>query len=485
MGEANRAPAAQKIVIGPQPGPQSLFLATPADIAIYGGAAGGGKTWSLLLEPLRHIDNSQFGAVIFRRTTPEISNEGAIWDESGNLYPALSATSNISSHSWSFPAGSTISFSHLEHEKSKFGWQGSQIPLLGFDELTHFTNSQFWYMLSRNRSMCGVRPYVRATCNPDPDSWVADLISWWINQDTGFPMAERSGVLRYFIRAGDDLVWADSPDELAGYVDPINKEPIKPKSLTFIPSKLADNQALMRRDPDYLATLLALPTVERERLLAGNWKVRYGNAFFDEERLLIDGRPVPYPDLCDGVFAIVDTATKTGKDRDGTAVTYFSLNKRSETPLIILDWDIVQIEGAMLETWLPTVFQNLQALAAKAKARMGAIGTWIEDKSSGMVLLQHARNRSWPAQPIESRLTSLGKDERAISVSGYVYRGRVKISQHAYDKVVTYKESTRNHLLGQINGFRIADKDAAKREDDLLDTFCYGVAIGLGDEEGF
>ena len=80
-------------------------------------------------------------------------------------------------------------------------------------------------------------------------------------------------------------------------------------------------------------------------------------------------------------------------------------------------------------------------------------------------------------------LTSVGKDERAISVSGYVYRNRVKIARLAYDKVTTYKGTSRNHLLGQVVGFRVGDKDAS-REDDLLDGFTYGVAIALGNEEG-
>ena len=156
-------------------------------------------------------------------------------------------------------------------------WQGSQIPLIAFDELTHFTQKQFWYMVSRNRSMCGVRPYIRATCNPDADSWVAELIAWWINQDTGYPIPERSGVLRWFIRIGDSIVWADRPEDLAEYRAPNEHGelvPIPPKSLTFIPAKLSDNVALMRADPGYLANLMALPLVERERLLGGNWKIR-------------------------------------------------------------------------------------------------------------------------------------------------------------------------------------------------------------------
>lgn len=263
--------------IQPQPGPQTDFLSSSADIAIYGGSAGGGKSWALLLEDLRHIGNPGFGSVTFRRSTVQIRNEGGLWDESAKLYPLAGGDPREHVLTWKWPSGATSSFAHLEHDKTRFNWQGSQIPLIKFDELTHFTATQFWYMVSRNRSMCGVRPYIRATCNPDADSWVAELIAWWIDQDTGLPIPERSGKLRWFVRVGEVLKWADSPDELACYTmvnDAGEQVPIPPKSLTFIPAKLTDNKALMAADPGYMASLLALPLVERERLLGGNWKIR-------------------------------------------------------------------------------------------------------------------------------------------------------------------------------------------------------------------
>jgi predicted phage terminase large subunit-like protein len=168
---------------------------------------------------------------------------------------------------------------HLEHEDSVLDWQGSQIPLIAFDELTHFSQTQFFYMLSRNRSMCGVKPYVRASTNPDADSWVAEFISWWIDQATGLPITERSGVLRWFIRLGDVLIWADTRQELLdryGLPDEANdhEDQVRPKSVTFIPAKLSDNKALLAADPDYKANLMALSRVERERLLYGNWKIK-------------------------------------------------------------------------------------------------------------------------------------------------------------------------------------------------------------------
>jgi phage terminase large subunit-like protein len=209
-----------------------------------------------------------------------------------------------------------------------------------------------------------------------------------------------------------------------------------------------------------------------------------GVSFFARENLLEQGQPVPYPVRCDCVFAVIDTASKTGTDNDATAVTFFAQDHTGRFPLMILDWDIVQIEGALLEKWLPTVFERLEELSRLCRARRGSVGAWIEDKNSGTILLQQALRRQMPARAIESQLTAVGKDERAISVSGYVYRGNVKYTDHAFNKTTVYKQKSRNHLVDQIESFRIGDNEKI-REDDLLDTFCYGIALALGDEKGF
>jgi len=210
-----------------------------------------------------------------------------------------------------------------------------------------------------------------------------------------------------------------------------------------------------------------------------------GVGFFAREKLLVNNQPVPYPLRCECVFAIIDTASKTGTEHDATAVTFFACERYGgRFPLMILDWDIAQIEGALLETWLPMVFERLEELSRLCRARFGSIGTFIEDKNSGTILLQQALRRGMQAQAIDSKLTAMGKDERALSVSGYVYRGEVKYTDHAFNKVSTYKRRSRNHLVDQIESFRMGDKDS-KREDDLLDTFCYGISLSLGDDKGF
>ena len=210
-----------------------------------------------------------------------------------------------------------------------------------------------------------------------------------------------------------------------------------------------------------------------------------GVAFFSREKLLVDGLPVSFPRHCDSVFAVIDTASKTGTEHDATAVIYFAYDRQSRlAPLLILDWDVVQIEGALLESWLPNVFMRLGTLAGTCRARAGSSGAFIEDKNSGTILLQQARRRGFAANEIESKLTAMGKDERAISVSGYVHRGQVKYTDEAFNKTVTYKRRSLNHLLDQVESFRIGNKDS-DREDDLLDTFCYGIALALGDGDGF
>ena len=211
-----------------------------------------------------------------------------------------------------------------------------------------------------------------------------------------------------------------------------------------------------------------------------------GVAFFGLDKWLDpQGRAVPFPPHCDRVFAVIDSAVKTGSDNDGTAVTYFARNQYSGIPLIILDWEIVQVEGAVLDIWLEGVFRRLEELSRMCGAREGVRGVWIEDKSSGMVLLQQARKRQMPVFPIGGAWMQLGKDERAMSVSSYHYQGLCKISEHAHNKTTIYKSTNRNHLSAQVTGFRIGDKDAAKRADDLLDTYVHGLALTLGDNKQF
>lgn len=281
MGSNSGTTGKRVRVLKPQEGPQEAFLATSADICIYGGAAGGGKTYGLLLSALRYKNVKGFGCTIFRKNYTQIFSQGGLWDEANKTYSGIKgAQRKISDGSWSFNDrdGNTlgkVSFRHIERDDELEDWQGSQICEIGFDELTHFTENMFFYMLSRNRSLCGVKPFVRATCNPDADSWVAKFISWWIDQDTGYPIQERSGAIRWMIRREETIHWADSREELIERFSlKTEEELMEPKSVTFIMSSVYDNKELLKKDPGYLANLKALPLIQRERLLKGNWKIK-------------------------------------------------------------------------------------------------------------------------------------------------------------------------------------------------------------------
>ena len=272
--------------VKPQPGAQEMFLNTSADIALFGGAAGGGKSMAGLLDCAQAelIENPQYRAVAFRKSYPQISSPGGLWSASEKVYPAMGATPKESALQWVFPSGAKIEFRHLQHEKNKYDWQGAELIKIFFDELTHFSEGQFWYLLGRNRTTTGIKTTIRATCNPDADSWVAKFIDWWIGDD-GLPIKERAGVIRWFIRDRGEVIWGDSPEKLG------DRYPGQlPKSFTFIPATIYDNPELLKKDPGYLGNLQAQHPVERARLLEGNWRVKFesGTVFNREWFRVVD-----------------------------------------------------------------------------------------------------------------------------------------------------------------------------------------------------
>jgi len=309
--------APEPVAIRPQDGPQETFLSCPADVAVMGGSVYGGKTWALAVEPLRHVGVGDFTFVVFRRTTPEIRNPGGLWDETQKWYPLCGADPREGTLDWRFPSGAAGKLAGLQYEKDVTDWKGAQICLLEFDQLEEFTETQFFYLLSRNRSMCGVRPYTRASCNPDADSWLAGFIAWWWDQETGYAIPERSGAIRWFLRVDEAIEWsavrcepheydrfaereAEARAELLArfgthYAGP---DGAFAKSFAFVLARLQDNIIGRALDPGYEANVRLLPPVEQERLLGGdkggNWKIRpaaglvFNRAWFE----IVDAVPV-------------------------------------------------------------------------------------------------------------------------------------------------------------------------------------------------
>lgn len=262
----------------PQPGPQTAYCASEADICVFGGAAGSGKSYILLLEPLRYVTDPDFRGVIFRRLTGDLTKPGGLWDEAKDLWGPLGCQFKETSLTAIFPSGAKIKFSHMEREDDKKTWQGSQMTFIGFDEAAHFTESQVIYMISRLRSKSKVKPYMRLTCNPEyTDHWLYKFVKPYLNPSTGIPDRSHSAKIKYMLNLDGKIHFGDSVDELKQEYGPN----VRPKTYTFIAGNCYDNPILLKNNPDYIANLEAQDRVQRERLLLGSWFAALsGNGYF-------------------------------------------------------------------------------------------------------------------------------------------------------------------------------------------------------------
>lgn len=294
-----------------QAGPQEQFLACRADIAVMGGSVYGGKTWALTAQPLAHIDTPGFTCCTFRRTKPDIRNQGSLWDESMKWYPDHHGHPREQFLEWVFPSGASVKYDGLQHEADVLGFKSAQITLVQFDQLEEFTAYQFWYMQSRNRNPYpnGIRAYCRASCNALADTWLAELLGWWWDSESGYAYARRSNMARWLVRVQDEIHWStvvcpgDAPRALWEKAQRVARAELDARfpgkgqyalSLCFVRAALSDNRIGTLTDPEYESRVRLLPLVEQERLLGGNWKIRaaaglvFDRAWFE----IVEARPV-------------------------------------------------------------------------------------------------------------------------------------------------------------------------------------------------
>lgn len=443
-------------LIEPQEGPQTDFLKCNADIVFYGGSAGGGKTYALLLECLYDVNNPKFGAVIFRRTTKQVTSEGGLWDTASELYSVLGAKPNQNSLSQIFPTGAKVTFAHMEHEKNRFDWQGSQIPLLGFDEITHFTWKQFSYMLSRNRSTSGAKSRIRGTCNPDPDAWVRRFIDWWIGPN-GLAIPERSGVIRYFVIEGEDVIWSDSSEEL---IEENSKR--KPKSFTFIRSSIYDNKILLESDPDYLSNLNALTRVERAQLKDGNWNIRQtaGTFFQRSDFEIVDAHPVG------GTF--VRAWDQAGTEKE--------LKKNSDDP----DWTVgFKMQKAKDGTFYCLGMERFRIDASKVDQRI--LNTATQDGKSVKIRLAQDPGQAGKSQARHQTKMLSGYIVKAKPVSGdKLVRAKPFASQVQAGNVKVVRGSWNEDFFKELESFpEGAHDDIVDAASDAFDELNEAIAPKL------
>ena len=240
----------QRLLWSPQK-KQCEFMSRPEDEALYGGAAGGGKSDALLAEALRQVNIPCYRAIIIRKTMPQCSE---LIDRSRLLYGSAfpDAVFNATKNVWTFKSGAKIYFGSMHHASDKLKYQGKQYDFIAFDELTHFTWEEYSYMFSRNRpSGLGTRCYMRATCNP-------------------------GGIGHSWVKAR----FIDGKKPYHTYTETVTIDGVEyKKSRVFIPSTVFDNKILLKNNPNYVANLAILPENEKKALLYGDWNSFSGQAF--------------------------------------------------------------------------------------------------------------------------------------------------------------------------------------------------------------
>lgn len=275
-----------------QKGSQEVFLRDDSDICIFGGKRGGSKTFSLLMEAQKDITNPFFFACLLRKEKEDARKTGGMIDKSDILYHDFGIYNKSQQDmTWNFKCGGKLKFDYYSDsfEDFKKRFQGLELSYIGVDEITHMEYAYFKYLLTSNRNAHHIKNRFRGTCNPDPDSWVSDFISWWIDED-GYPIPERNGVLRYCFMYGDsvgEIYWGDTKEEVYEQAKERIERLWKPeyekfgdkremfiKSVTFIEGKLEENIKLLKSDPNYLANLANQDEEQVARDLDGNWKFK-------------------------------------------------------------------------------------------------------------------------------------------------------------------------------------------------------------------
>ena len=438
--------SAQKLLM-PQPGGQTMFLASPAKFTIYGGAAGAGKTYGMALATLRGYNTPGFAAATFRRHLKEHKQAGGTIDTARDIFQPLGAEFKIAESKWVFKSGAIETYEGLESENDVYSHQGDQIPLLKFDELTHFTEKQFRYLFTRNRPGPGLPVnypcQILASCNPDPDSWVKKFVEWYLKED-GTPDHFKRGVIRYFASKGDEFYFGGNPQILAkafGFDAETDCH-----SYTFIYGSLADNK--YRNTADYIASLKMAGDAETQALLYGNWNVKRAGKMFKRTDFELFTTPPPY---YEAKIMVVDTAHKIKQIHDYSVMQVWGLYQNKA---YLIDQFRDKVEFDMLVTMF----------VAMATKHPDLSKIYIEDKSAGTPLIQVCRKDV--KTPIHAVQRGIDKYTRAWASKPFISGGYIYLNPLA-DYFVEFT----NEMVAFDASMKHDHDDQADCVFDMIDIF--------------
>jgi len=439
----------EKVIFKPNEGPQSNFLAATERQVLYGGAAGGGKSFAMLADPVRYFDNPKFSGLLLRRTTEELRD---LIRESKGLYdnPIIKGKWGERSQTWTFPSGAQLWMSYLDRDDDVTRYQGQAYTWIGFDELTQWPTPYAWnYMHSRLRTTDeSLKPHLamRASTNPGGPGHM------WVKKMFIDPAAPGKSFWATDLETGEILY--DTDEESEAYGQPLFKR-------RFIPASLKDNPYLAL-DGNYRRTLLALPEQQRKQLLYGDWDVAEGSAFTEWNRNIHVIDPFHIPDhwtkfrSCDYGYG------------SHSAVLWFAVEPKTEKLIIYRELYVSKVTAADLAIMIVNIERNDGGI------RYGVLDSslWHKRGDPGPPLAEQMISRGCRWRPSDrskgSRIAGKNEIHRRLQVDEFTGEPRMQFFSTCINAIAQLPTIP----LDKNNP---EDVDTNYAHDHIYDALRYGV----------
>lgn len=488
------------IDIAPHKGMQEAVLLSNTDITVCGGNRGGGKSAAIIMDSCYDVDKPAFRPMFFRKTLEDYKKGGSVWDTAKSVYKILGGVSTDSNYTTKFPSGARVVFGQIDNESRtalERQFQGMEIPAIYLDEANQYQFKTITKLMQCNRNSKGIRNRIIMTCNPDPDSWLARFIDWYIGED-GFIIKERDRAVRYFYVNGesvDDVVWGNTRKEVYLQVKAKIDRLITPdmaeqgytydnyiKSFTFIQGNLSENKTLLANDKNYVANVSGGSDEEVARNIMGNWKVK-----LDGEEMVKRSDIIKLPDI----------VSKT----DGRRRLSIDVALGGKDNCIMVIWDGLHIMDIKAYGFLTP-----QGLKSKVENLMDRYNIKERDISydavgSGQVLKDFKRAYAVEAnaQPIDDTGFDKLKSQIIYQLGRLLQDGEISIDEELFESKFEIgtasnkiKMSLRDILLQERKLMQIADdetkikmmskkqfKKDIGRSPDFIEAIAYGIVHTL------